>query len=127
MATVQLELQQNVWSIFERLHRSLQGIVAIGLSDANGLPVAFFGPTAEREASTAMATLLLSAAQRATQALGLPGVRDVVIDADGFNVLVHPVGKRFTLVVIAGHTSDIGRVKLLAGTCGDDIRIALES
>ena len=127
-ATIALDrgLQDSVTPIFERLHRSLGGLVAVGLGDAPGLPIAFDGPTSDREAATAMASLLVSAAQRAAQILGLPGVLDILIDAEGYTVLVRPVADRFTLLAILKGDANLGHARLLAQSCSDDISVALE-
>ena len=126
-ALLALSLQDQILAIFERLHRSLGGLVAVGLGDSNGFPVAFYGPTVEKEAATAMASLLVSAAQRAAQVLGLPGIQDIFIDADGSTILVRPVADRFTLVAILGPDANLGHARLVAQSCSDDISVALES
>ena len=119
-------LSSGITGAFGHLRSSLPGLLAVSLGDANGLPVAFSGPAAEKEAATAMASLLVSAAQRAAQLLGLPHVRDLIIDADGSSLLVQPVGARFILMAILGHGVDMGHAKLLLQSCSDDLLIALE-
>ncbi len=120
-------LDRRIASIFERLRKSLSGLAAIGLADANGLPVAFSGPTREKAAATAMAALLVSAAQRAADILTLPKVRELVIDADRFEVLVRPIGDRFTLVAILNGDANLGLARLLIQTCSDDLQIAMDA
>jgi predicted regulator of Ras-like GTPase activity (Roadblock/LC7/MglB family) len=110
-----------------RLGKSVSGLTAVGLADANGLAVAFSGPTREREAATAMATLLVGAAQRAADILKLPRVRELVIDAERFEVLVRPVGERFTLIAILNGGTNLGLARLLIQSCSDDLRIAMDA
>jgi len=118
---------QSVTSTFKNAGRLLGSLVAVGLADAQGLPIAFVGPSAERESATAMATLVVSAAGDAAKFLGLPPVREVMIDATGFIVLVRPIGDRFTLLAILDSDTNVGYAKLVLQTCSDDIQIALES
>jgi len=118
---------QSVTSTFKNAERLLSSLVAVGLADAQGLPIAFVGPSAERESATAMATLVVSAAGDAAKFLGLPPVREVMIDATGFIVLVRPIGDRFTLLAILDSDTNAGYAKLVLQTCSDDIQIALES
>ncbi len=112
-------------SVLEGLRRSPDRFAAVALADANGLPIAFVGPTAEKEAATAMASLLMAAAQRATQVLGLPKAQDLVIHAEDAAVLVRPAGERFTLLAILDPAEDVERARRLLQSCGDDVRILL--
>ncbi len=114
-------------SALERLHGSVQGFLSVALADANGLPIAFLGPATAKEASTAMASLLLAAAQRATQVLGLSRAQDLVVHADGAAVVVRQVGQRLTLLAILNRAADVERARLLVVACSDDVRILLES
>jgi predicted regulator of Ras-like GTPase activity (Roadblock/LC7/MglB family) len=120
-------LDHQIAAILERLQTSVSGLAAVGLSDANGLPVAFFGPTREKAAAAAMATLLVSAAQKAADVLSLPQVREVLIDADRFQVLIRPVGERFTIVAILNGGSNLGLARLLIQSSSDDLRIAMDA
>lgn len=120
-------LERQIAAIFDNVRTSLPSLMAIGLGDTNGLPVAFSGPTADKEAATAMASLLVSAAQRAAQLLDLPRVRDLLVDAYGSTLIVHPLGDRFILMAILNEDADLGRARLLVQTCGDDLRVALEN
>lgn len=113
-------------SVLEGLRGSADRFMAVALGDANGLPIAFVGPTAEKEAATAMASLLMAAAQRATQILGLPRARDLVVYAGDAAILVRPAGERFTLLAILGPGQDVERARLLLQSCADDARILLE-
>ncbi len=116
----------RIGAALERFRSSMGGRVSIGLADANGLPIAFAGPAGDGEAATAMAALLVSAAERATQILRLPPPQDLVIGAGGATVLVRPVGQRLTLLAILDGTADLGRVRALVQTCSDDLRILFE-
>jgi predicted regulator of Ras-like GTPase activity (Roadblock/LC7/MglB family) len=127
MASSVASIGPSVASTFKNAERLLNGFVAIGLADAQGLPIAFLGPSVEKDAATAMSTLVVSAAARAAKFLGLPSVREVTIDATGFTMLVRPIGDRFTLLAILDSDTNIGYAKLVLQTCSDDIRIALES
>lgn len=120
-------LDQRLALVLQRLKGSLKGGMAVGLADANGLPVAFYGPALEREAASAMATLLVSAASRTAEVLGLAAVRDVVIDAGGSSVLVRPVGDRFTLVVLLSETADLTDARIRCQDATDNLLIALET
>ncbi len=115
------DLRQRVNAIFDRLRHSLDGVIAVGLADANGLPIAFLGPVDEKTAATAMACLLVSAAHRASEALGLPPVREVLVDSEGFTLLVAPVGARVTLIAILAHDANIGFARLQVQTCGSEL------
>ncbi|HYM40033.1 MAG TPA: roadblock/LC7 domain-containing protein [Thermoplasmata archaeon] len=112
MTTVEVTLNAQLASVLERMRRSVEGISAVGLADANGLPIAFLGPSAEKGAATAMAALLVSAGHRAAEALGLPSVREVHVYVDGPVFLVCPIEDRFTLVVILSEETNIGLVRL---------------
>ncbi len=118
-------VQQRVNAIFDRLRHSLEGLVAVGLADANGLPIAFLGPVGEKTAATAMATLLVTAAHRASMALGLPPAREVVVDSEGFTLLVAPVGAHMTLIAILAHEANIGYARLQIQTCSNDVQAVL--
>lgn len=115
----------QIGSIFDRLRHALDGLVAVGLADANGLPVAFLGPAGEKNVATAMASLVVRSAQRATEALGIPPAKEVVIGSEGFTVLVWPVQDGFTLVVILAHEANIGLARLQVDACGSEIRAVL--
>ncbi len=126
VAVLGKDLHEQIMSIFERLHISLGTIVAVGLGDGNGLPVAFVGPTQEKEAAVAMASLLVGAARRASEALRLPHVQDIVVDAEDFTMMVHSLGERFTLITIFHNQENLGYARLVLQTCSDDLAIALE-
>ena len=105
-------LTRQLMAVLESLRRSVDGIRAVGLGDANGLPVAFLGPSAEKAAATAMAALLVSAGHRAAEALGLPSVREVHVHVDGPVFLVCPIEDRFTLLVILIDERNLETVRL---------------
>ena len=119
-------LGDQVLSALERLRRSLGGLIAVGLGDTNGLPIAFIGPAGDREAASAIASLLMSAAERATQILGLPRVLDLLIEAEGYTILVRPIEGRFSLVAILGGDANLGHARLLVQSCSDDLAVVLE-
>ncbi len=120
-------VRQRVNAIFDRLRHSLEGLVAIGLADANGLPIAFLGPVGEKTVATAMASLLVSAAHRASEALGLPPAREVLVDSEGFSLLVAPVGAHVTLIAILAHDANIGYARLQVQSCSNELQAVLES
>ncbi len=117
---------QRLTSILERLRGTIDGLVAVAVGDANGFPIAFAGPAAEREAATAMATLLVSAAERTVSALRLHRVQHLLIQADDAAILVHPIDGRFVLMALLPVNADIERARAQLHGCADDIRIALE-
>lgn len=126
MASDGVALQREITAVLERLRRSLDGLVAVGLADANGLPVAFLGPAVEKkEAATAMAALVVGAAQRAVRALHLPRAREVLIATEGFNILIAPVGDELTLVGILANEANLGYARIQVDACSREIRAAL--
>lgn len=126
MATTVTSTGHRLTSILERLRGTIDGLVALAVGDANGFPIAFVGPAGEREAATAMATLLVSAAERTVSALRLHRVQHVLIQADDAAILVHPIDHRFVLLALLAVNADIERARAQLHACVDDIRIALE-
>jgi predicted regulator of Ras-like GTPase activity (Roadblock/LC7/MglB family) len=51
----------------------------------------------------------------------------VLIDADRFQVLIRPVGERFTIVAILNGGSNLGLARLLIQSSSDDLRIAMDA
>jgi len=100
--------------LLDSFAREIEGIRAVVVGDPKGLPVASLvrGPNAM--ATTAMATLLLSAARNVATSLELAGISDMILEGKGWLILLRPLGENFTLLVLAGEDVNLGLLKLQA-------------
>src|SRR2546429_9455999 len=82
--------------VLESLASEIGGVRALVVGDRSGLPIVstFRGPASMT--TTAMATLVLSAATKVTSSLNLPEPDDILIEAGGWRVPVSPPGNRLT-------------------------------
>lgn len=102
-------------SILAEIAQEVEGTKALVIGDASGLPVASVIRGRKTLATTAMATLALSAATKVTASLGLDAPDDILIEAGPWLIFVKPLGHGFTLcgVFPGGGTLRIVRMSML--------------
>ncbi len=84
-------------AILAEMAQEIPGTKALVIGDASGLPVATVVRGRKTLATTAMATLALSAATKVTASLGLDAPDDILIEAGRWLIIVKPLGHGFTL------------------------------
>src|SRR2546430_11610847 len=86
--------------VLESLASEIGGVRALVVGDRSGLPIVstFRGPASMT--TTAMATLVLSAATKVTSSLNLPEPDDILIEAGGWRGLLQILGNRPTLTCV---------------------------
>ena len=102
-------------SILAEMAQEIEGTKALVIGDASGLPVASVIRGRKTLATTAMATLALTAATKVTASLGLDAPDDILIEAGPWLVVVKPLGNGFTLcgVFPGGGNLRIVRISML--------------
>ena len=110
----------------ESLASEIGRVRALVVGDRAGLPIVstFPGPTSL--ATTAMATLALSAATKITSSLNLPEPDDILIEAGGWCVLVQLLGGGYTLTCVLPADENLGLIKLAMKARGREIREILD-
>lgn len=105
----------RIEAILAEMSREVEGMKALVIADASGLPVASAFRGTKTLATTAMATLALNAASKVTVSLGLGAPDDILIEAGHWLIIVKPLGRGFTLcgVFPAGERLRAARVSML--------------
>jgi predicted regulator of Ras-like GTPase activity (Roadblock/LC7/MglB family) len=108
------------------LASEITSVRALVVGDRSGLPIAstFRSPTSL--ATTAMATLALSAASKVTSSLNLPDPDDILIEAGAWGILVRLLGNGFTLTSVFSLDENLGLVRLAMRARGREIREILD-
>lgn len=104
----------------------VQGLRALVVGDARGLPVVSLARGPKTLATTAMATLAMTAAAKVTASLALPEPEDIVIEAGAWVVLVHAIGNGCTLTAVVSSEMNLGLMSLTMKTRGREIRELLD-
>jgi predicted regulator of Ras-like GTPase activity (Roadblock/LC7/MglB family) len=126
VVTPTLSLDEALGRTLDLLENEITSVRALVIGDRSGLPIAstFRSPTSLT--TTAMATLVLSAATKVTSSLNLPNPEDVLIEAGGWRVLVRLLGNGFTLTSVFSSDENLGLVKLAMEARGREIRELLD-
>src|SRR5256885_3884639 len=108
--------------VLESLAEEIGGVRALVVGDRSGLPIVstFRGPASMT--TTAMATLVLSAATKVTSSLNLPEPDDILIEAGGWRVLVHLPGHGLPLTCVPPPDENPGLLELAPQAPGREIR-----
>lgn len=106
--------------------RAIRGLRSAVVGDSNGLPVVAIRRGHETLSATAMATLLLSAADRAADTMELRGLRDVLVEGEGWFILVSSLGHGFTLSCIVDGSTDLGLLRAEIRRRAIEIKVVLE-
>ena len=119
-------LDRALVEALESLANEIGGVRAAVVGDRSGLPIVstFRGPSSMT--TTAMATLALSAATKATSSLNLPPPDDILIEAGGWRVIVQLLGNGFTHTCVLPSDENLGLVKLSMQARGREIRELLD-
>jgi len=97
--------------VLRRIARQLD-LSAMVVGDRNGLPIASFSRADHSLAATAMATMILYAAENVAANLGLVGQEDVLVEGRGWKVLVRALGDGFTLLAVMEGEVNLGLLRL---------------
>ncbi|MFQ5838791.1 MAG: roadblock/LC7 domain-containing protein [Thermoplasmata archaeon] len=108
--------------ILEKVARAVDGVRSLIVGDPDGLPVASLFPEAEAKTATAMASMILLAGQTAAENMELPELKDVLIEGDGWKLVVISIGDGFTLLGQFDGNVNLGLVKFYA----KGLRMALQ-
>jgi len=92
--------------------RDVEGVSAVAVGDAHGLPIASTIRRGKTMAATAMATLLLRAGGQVMESLDLPTVQDILIEGGTWNVVVMALGEGFTLLVVFPGSANLGLLNI---------------
>src|SRR2546430_8586826 len=97
--------------VLESLASEIGGVRALVVGDRSGLPIVstFRGPASMT--TTAMATLVLSAATKVTSSLNLPEPDDILIEAGGWRGLVQLLGNGPTPTCVLPPGGNLGFLK----------------
>ena len=114
-----MELQEpnssvRLQGVLDSFARDIEGMRAVVVGDPTGLPVASLARGSTAMATTAMATLLMSAARSVVTSLELPGITDLILEGQGWIILVRPLGENFTMLCLAEEDVNLGLLKLQA-------------
>jgi len=112
--------------LLDSLSREVEGIRAIVVGDGRGLPVASLVRGKKAMATTAMSTLLMSAAKNVVSSLELTEMKDLLVEGEGWIILLRSLGAGFTLLCLADETTNIGLLKLVADRRSAEVRELLE-
>lgn len=99
----------------ERLLRNFArqlDLSAVVVGDTNGLPVVSVSRGDRTLAATAMATMILYAAENVASNLGLEGHEDVLLEGKDWKVLVRSLGDGFTFLVVIEGQANLGLLRL---------------
>jgi len=117
----------------ERLERLLRDFArqldlsAVVVGDPNGLPIASVNRGERTLAATAMATMILYAAENVAANLGLEGHEDVLVEGRGWKVLVRSLGEGFTFLGVIEGEANLGLFRLEIARVAPEIRTLLEA
>jgi len=112
--------------LLDAFSREVEGIRVIVVGDARGLPVASLVRGKKAMATTAMSTLLMSAAKNMVSSLELTDMKDLLVEGESWVILLRSLGEGFTLLCLADETTNIGMLKLLADRRAAEVRELLE-
>ncbi len=98
-------------NVLTEIARSAPGVKVLVVGDPSGLPIATLARGARTQAATAMATLLLSAAQRVTANLELVGSAAVIIEGGDWCVVVNDLGEGFSLLGVVDGGANVAAAK----------------
>lgn len=118
--------EASLEEVLGALAQQLGGARALVVGDRNGLPIAstFRGPTSM--ATTAMATLALTAATKVTMSLALSSPEDILIETGAWKVLVRILGDGCTLTAVVPASANLGLLKLAMEAGAREIRDLLD-
>ena len=125
-AATEVHAGARLQSILEGLAWRVDGLRAAVVGDPNGLPVASLARGETSLAATAMATMILYAAENVASNLGLAGHKDVLIEGGGWKVLVRSLGGGFTLLGVLDGTVNLGLVRLEIERSTPEMRALLD-
>ncbi len=100
--------------ILEKVAQSVDGVKSLVVGDPNGLPVASLFPGPDTMTASAMATMILSAGEKASEDLSLPYLQDVLVEGNGWELVVLSLGDGFTLLGLFVGDVNLGLVKFYA-------------
>src|SRR6266699_634301 len=104
--------------------RDVEGVSAVAVGDAHGLPIA---STIRRgKTMAAMATLLLRAGGQVMESLDLPTVQDILIEGGTWNVVVMALGEGFTLLVVFPGSANLGLLNIELDRIRPEIQAIIE-
>ena len=116
----------------ERLERLLRELArhldlsAVVVGDPNGLPIASISQGERTLAATAMATMILYAAENVASNLGLEGHKDVLIEGKEWKVLVRSLGQGFTFLGVLEGDVNLGLARREVERLMPEIRALLD-
>ncbi len=98
----------------ETVAKAVDGVRSLVVGDPNGLPVASLFPGLETRTSSAMASMILQAGLKVAREMRLPEPMDVLIEGEGWKILVLSIGDGFTLLGLFDGDVNLGLVKFYA-------------
>ncbi len=118
--------EQRLRHVLEAFARDVEGVKSLVVGDPSGLPVASLVRGPKAMATTAMATLLVSAARNVVKSMELSEMRDLLIEGEDWVVFLRYLGEGFTLLGLAGAETNLGLSNIAAVQRAAEIRELLD-